>query len=135
MLNIFSLIAQQPTNIGTFDPPTSAFSERSGTDETGEAALENLESFISNLIGFMTVLASLFFVVYFVLGAFEWITSGGDKGKLEKARNRMLYGVLGMVIIVASYSLLGLLSGIIGLDFLNPAGQIRNLVTPLSPGT
>jgi len=94
MLNIFSLIAQQPTNIGTFDPPTSAFSERSGTDETGEAALENLESFISNLIGFMTVLASLFFVVYFVLGAFEWITSGGDKGKLEKARNRMLYRVV-----------------------------------------
>jgi len=30
--------------------------------------------------------------------------------------------------------LLGLLSGIIGIDFLNPAEQIRNIVAPLTTG-
>jgi hypothetical protein len=97
--------------------------------------LTNLEFFISNLIGFLTALGSIFFVIYFVLGAFQWITSGGDKGKLESARNRMMYGVLGMILIIASYSLLGLLSGLIGVDFLNPAEQIRNIVAPISGGS
>lgn len=117
--------------LGDFTPPTDAYSAGAVGDKSGEAALGNLESFISNIIGFLTVLASLFFVIYFIIGAFQWITSGGDKGKLENARNRMMYGVLGMVIIVASYSILGLLSGLIGIDFLNPAAQIRLFTDPL----
>ena len=130
-----SLIAhQQEINLGGFTPPTGAYSEGSAGDTGGAGALENMEKLISNMIGLLTVLASLMFVVYFILGAFEWISSGGDKGKLEKARNRMMYGVLGMIIIVGAYSLLGLLSGIIGIDFLNPAEQIRNIVAPLTTG-
>lgn len=120
-----SKIAQ---NLGTFKPATDAFSKGS-TGEQG--AYRNLEGFLSTLIGFLTVLGAIFFVVNFITGAFEWITSAGDKGKLEKARNRMLNGVLGMILIVASYSLLGLLSSVIGVDFLNPAAQIEKLVTPL----
>jgi len=114
--------------IGSFTPPTEAYSAGSETDQ---GALANLEGFISNLIGFMTVLASLFFVIYFVIGAFGWVTSGGDKGKLESARNRMLYGVLGMIIIVASYAIIGVLSNLIGLDLLNPAEQLRNIIPTL----
>ena len=129
------LIAQQPIDLGTFDPPTGAYSEGSGDDPSGGTALTNVETLISNVIGLLTVLASLMFVIYFILGAFEWISSGGDKGKLEKARNRMMYGVIGMIIIVGAYSLLGLLSGIIGIDFLNPAQQIRDIVAPLSPAS
>lgn len=128
MFGLFTLIAQS-VPIGTFQPPTDAYSEGSATKR---GALDNMEQFLSTLIGFMTVLGSILFVIYFVLGAFEWITSAGDKGKLEKARNRMLYGVLGMILIVASYSLLGLLSGIIGLDFLNPASQIEKIIAPIS---
>ena len=117
--------------LGNFTPPTDAYSAGAIGDESGEFALENLEAFISNIIGFLTVLASFFFVIYFIIGAFQWITSGGDKGKLESARNRMVYGVFGMVIVIASYSILGLLSGLIGLDLLNPATQIREIVAPL----
>lgn len=124
-----SLIAQnKEIPLGEFTPPTGAYSEGSQTEA---GALRNFESLISNIIGVLTVLASLFFVIYFVVGAFEWVSSGGDKGKLEHARNRMTYGILGMVVIVASYSLLGLLSGLVGIDFLNPAEQIRSIIAPL----
>ncbi|HEX9817329.1 MAG TPA: hypothetical protein VGA89_00315 [Patescibacteria group bacterium] len=133
-LTLFSLVTQvtqraESNNIplGGFTPPSPAYSEGS---ENADTALANLESFVSNLIGFLTAMGSLFFVIYFITGAFSWITSGGDKGKLENARNRMMYGALGMILIIASYSLLGLLSGLIGLDFLNPAEQIRNIVAP-----
>lgn len=134
-LQLFTLITQRipqearpPIPLGKFTPPTTAYS--AGSD-TAEGALGNLESLISNIIGFLTVLASLFFVVYFIIGAFQWVTSGGDKGKLETARNRMMSGVIGMIIVIAAYSIIGLLSGIIGLDFLNPAEQIKNIVAPI----
>lgn len=129
MLGLSTLIAQGTLELGTFKPATEAYSEGS---ETTQGALSNLESLISNLIGLLTALGAIMFVIYFIVGAFEWITSGGDKGKLEKARNRMLQGMLGMILVVASYSLLGLLSGVIGIDFLNPAKQIEEIIAPIS---
>jgi len=136
LLNFFILIGQaakQSTdggtiNLGSFTPPTTAYSEDS---ETGTVALSNLELFVSNIIAFLTTLGALFFVINFIIGAFQWIVSSGDKGKLESARNQMMYGALGMIIIIASYSILGLLSSLIGLDLLNPAEQIQNIIAPI----
>jgi len=117
-------LAQKTIDIGGFTPPTNAYSQ--GSDTTA-GALSNLELFISNIIGFITVIGGVFFVIYFVLGAFEWITSGGDKGKAEKARQRITNGAIGLVILVASYAIIGLLGSFIGLDLLNPAEQIRSI--------
>ncbi|MFH2118381.1 MAG: hypothetical protein ABII10_01445 [Candidatus Paceibacterota bacterium] len=136
LLNIFSLIAKSGEDslredipLGGFTPPTTAYTEGS---DVGTGALDNLELFVSNIIGFLTALGSLFFVVQFVIGAFQWITSEGDKGKLEKARNQMLHGAMGMIIIIISYSLIGLLGSLLGFDFLNPAEQILNIIAPIS---
>ncbi len=135
LMSLFSLLAQNrndaaPSNeidLKSFTPPTTAYSTGSD-DPTGRGALENLEGFISNIIGLLTVLGAIFFVIYFVIGAFQWITSGGDKGKLESARNRMMYGAIGMILIIGSYAILGLLGGVIGIDFLNPADQLQELI-------
>lgn len=123
-----TLIAQasHPINLGGFSPPTDAYSE--GSADGIEGATQNLELFISNIIGFLTVLGGIFFVVYFVMAAFSWITAGGDSGKLSTARDKMVQGVLGLIIIIAAYSLIGLIGGIIGLDLLNIGQQIETLI-------
>jgi hypothetical protein len=123
---VSTFIAQgQDIPLGKVVPPTDAFSKGS---DTGTTALTNLELFISNTIGFLTTLGSIFFVVYFFLGALSWITSGGDKGKAEKARDQMTQGVLGLVVIIASYAVLGLVGSVIGLKILNPAEQIQLII-------
>ncbi|OGJ37488.1 MAG: hypothetical protein A2383_00490 [Candidatus Pacebacteria bacterium RIFOXYB1_FULL_39_46] len=137
LFSFFSLITQagkgatEDVPLGGFTPPTDAYSEGS---DVGTGALTNLELFVSNIIGFLTALGALFFVVQFVIGAFQWISSEGDKGKLEKARNQMVHGALGMIIIIASYSIIGLLGSLLGFDFLNPAEQIQNIIAPVSGG-
>ncbi len=125
---IGSLIAQgTDIPLGKVIPPTDAYSK--GSDAAnGTAALTNLELFISNTIGFLTSLASIFFIVYFFLGALSWVTSGGDKGKTEKARDQMTQGVLGLVVIIASYAVIGLVGNVIGLKILNPAEQIKLII-------
>jgi len=55
-------------------------------------------------------LGSLAVIAFFLLGAFEWITSGGDKTKVENARNKITSAVIGLVLLVSSFVLLSFLS-------------------------
>lgn len=123
-----NLLAQAPKEDifgGGFRPPTSAYSEGSAE---GAGAVTNLELFITNVIGFLTLLGSIFFIYYFVQGALSWITAGGDSGKIQKARDMMLNGVIGLIVIVASYSLVGIIGSILGLPLLNPRVMIQTII-------
>lgn len=106
---------------GGFDTGNAPFTDGI---ETNEGALRNLELFISSVIGVLTVFATIFFIVYFLIAAVSWVTSGGDSGKLQSARERMLHGVIGLVIVVAAYGIIGLVGSIIGFDILNPAATL-----------
>jgi hypothetical protein len=55
-------------------------------------------------------IGSLAVIVYFLLGAFSWITSGGDKSKVEMARNQMTNAIIGLVLLVSSFVLLSFMS-------------------------
>ena len=55
-------------------------------------------------------LGSLAVIAFFLLGAFEWITSGGDNTKVENARNKITSAVIGLVLLVSSFVLLSFLS-------------------------
>jgi hypothetical protein len=58
-------------------------------------------------------IGSLAVIVYFLLGAFTWITSGGDKTKVETARNQITNAVVGLVLLVSSFVLLSFLSNLL----------------------
>ncbi len=111
------------------DPDNNVWT--SGLD-TADSTLTQLESIISTVIGLITVAAGLFFVVNFVLAAFEWVSAGGDAGKITKARDKMMQSAIGLVIVVLAYSIIGLVSGVLGLKILNPATTLRTLL-PLQP--
>lgn len=77
----------------------------------------------------MIAIGGLLVLVFFLWGAFEWITSQGDSGKLQQARNRMINAVIGLIILVASYTIIGFLSGLLfGTQFniLNPTFFVPN---------
>jgi hypothetical protein len=94
---------------------------------TGDNALTGLELFVSRIIGFLTVLGGIFFIVYFILGALSWVTAGGDTGKIQKARDQIVQGVIGLVVIVGSYAVIGIIGSVVGIDILNPAAQLRTI--------
>ena len=118
---------QLAESLGTFSPPSDAYSAGAATPDGG-VALTNLETFLSNIIGFLTILGGIFFIVYFLIGGLTWVTSGGDSGKVGKARNQMIQGVIGLVVIVAAYSIIGIVGNIVGLNLLTPAASLRTLI-------
>jgi len=64
-------------------------------------------------------LGGLAVILFFVLGAIDWITAGGDKGKIESARSRMTNSIIGLVLLVGSFTLLGFLSKLLFGDNFN----------------
>lgn len=110
-------MAADTVTIGTVVPPEKGF------------AL-NLGGVINSLLTIVMALAALAVFIYLIWGAFEWITSGGDKGKTESARNKITAAVIGLIVLAASYAILMLLLQILGFSDLNAAfTQIRTLNT------
>ncbi|PIR64185.1 MAG: hypothetical protein COU64_00515 [Candidatus Pacebacteria bacterium CG10_big_fil_rev_8_21_14_0_10_40_26] len=67
------------------------------------------------------VLAALLVFMYLIWGGIEWITSGGDKGKTESARNKITAAVLGLIVLAASYAILLIALNFIGFENLGDA--------------
>ncbi|MBP7774942.1 hypothetical protein KA078_04080 [Candidatus Woesebacteria bacterium] len=94
---------------------------------TQDGALNSLEIFISHMLGLLTIIGSIFFVVSFFLAALNWISAQGESAKLQKSREQMIQGVVGLVIIIASYGIIGLIGTVVGLNLLSPKEAILNL--------
>ena len=86
-----------------------------------------IERIISNVLVVLTVVAGLSFILYFLLGGLNWITAGGDKGKIEKAKGMMTNGAIGMIVIALSYAITYIVGKALGIDILNPGTIINGI--------
>lgn len=86
-----------------------------------------LSDILSNLLSMLTLIAGIGFLIYFVIGAFNWITAGGDAQKVEKAGKQITNALTGLIIVVAAYSVTAIVGTVLGIDILNPATIINKL--------
>ena len=76
---------------------------------------------VSNIIGILTVSASIWFLLQILFGGYEWMSAGGDTKKIEGARSRITNSFIGIIIVVGSWSLLAVTGQFLGFDTLvNP---------------
>ena len=80
------------------------------------------------MIGILTLIAGLSFLVYFFLGALNLLTSGGDMERVKKARNFISEGLIGLVITVTAYGVAYLIGTLLGIDITHPSTVLNNLV-------
>lgn len=78
-----------------------------------------LQQYLTNFvrIGFIAGSVALMFMLLW--GAFEYITSGGEKEKTGAASKRMTNAVIGIVILLSLYAILKLVNLIFGINLLN----------------
>lgn len=92
--------------------------------------LSGITRMVSSIIGFMTIAAGVWFLFQFIIGGFNWISAGGDKAKLQSSRDRLTNSLVGLVVVVAGWSILALAGTFLGVDFTMSGG---NLLQQLSP--
>lgn len=77
-------------------------------------------SFISQIIAVMTIIAVIWAVFTIITGAVSIINAGGDKQLLESARKKIINGILGLIIVVASLFIIEIVGYFLGIsDILN----------------
>lgn len=80
----------------------------------GTGYATDFSNLFSSLLNVVMLLAALLVFGFLIMGGIEWITSGGDKGKAETARNKLTAAVIGLVIVAASYAILTLILQFLG---------------------
>jgi len=75
-----------------------------------------LGGLISNLVGALFIAGFLLAFMELLLGGISWITAGGDKQKLELARDKITNSIIGIIIVGAAYALTSLVAKFFGLD-------------------
>ena len=95
---------------------TSNFNINIGSEVQSRVAVNSdLGTFISKSISAVIMVAAVATFIYMIYGGVEWVTSGGEKGKLEEARNRITNAILGLAIVAASWAIFRLIDYFFGI--------------------
>ncbi|MCD4704719.1 Ig-like domain-containing protein [bacterium] len=81
----------------------------------------SLEEMIVNIIQISLGFLGLIALIIILYGGFIWMTSGGNEEKITKAKDILKSGIIGLVIILASYIIASFVLGVIQ-DAADPGG-------------
>ncbi|MCA9368853.1 MAG: hypothetical protein H6773_04525 [Pseudomonadales bacterium] len=73
----------------------------------------NITNLLNAILSMVMLIGSLLVFLQLILAGFFWITSGGDKGKVDAARQRITAAIIGLIVVASSFAILTL-----GLNFL-----------------
>jgi hypothetical protein len=93
---------------------------------TGDPAKTTPITIIVDVINVALGLLGLFFVILIMYAGFTWMTSQGDKDKVQKAKDTIKNGIYGIVIILLAY----LIANWVFDAVLNIAGGETNFLEP-----
>lgn len=64
------------------------------------------------------IAGTVIFFIMLLIGAVQWISSGGDKAKTEEARGRITNALVGLVILLSLFAIANLISNFFGVNIL-----------------
>ena len=79
---------------------------------TTETFFTKIAGFTNSAIGLLLGIATLVFLV----GVIQYVIAGGDEKKTAAAKTYMLWGIIGLVVMVAAWGIVNLVVDTLGLD-------------------
>jgi len=98
-------------------------------DKEPSGAMGVFSNFISSAIGLITIIAIIWFVFMFIIGAVGIISSGGDKQAMESARKKITSGIIGLVVVIAGIFIVKLIGLLIGIPNILNIGELFTKIT------
>ena len=87
---------------------------KAGTDESaGEVNIPQLtaDEVLQNGLNILYFLAGVVAVIVIIIAGIYYATSSGDSGKVTKAKNMILYSIVGLVIILSAFAITNFVVG------------------------
>lgn len=86
-----------------------------GIPTGGEGTLSKAIALGIQLFLIVVIIASLLYIVW---AGINWIRSSGDATKIEAARMQIVYAIIGLVVALFSFALMGFLGGLFNVNLI-----------------
>lgn len=73
----------------------------------------DFNTFIGNIINILLGIAFLLAVLFLIIGGFWYITSAGNEETAEKGKSTAINAIIGLVVIILSYVIVNVISGLV----------------------
>lgn len=97
--------------------PQEVFAQTSELEDVGSASglsTEDLTTVIGRIISVVLGTLGVILLIIMIYAGFLWMTAGGNPDQVEKAKKWMVNGVVGLIIILASYAITAFIVNALG---------------------
>ncbi|MCL2173854.1 pilin [Candidatus Saccharibacteria bacterium] len=71
------------------------------------------DALIPRMINLMLFIVGILAIVFLIFGGIRYVISGGDKTKVDAAKNTILYAIVGLVVAILGYAVVNWVIGIV----------------------
>jgi len=87
------------------DPQGSQYGLSTGFSDVGLGQTQDLKGSIANIINIVLGFLGIVAVIIILAGGFKWMTAGGNEDKVAEARQMIIQGIIGLVVIFAAWAI------------------------------
>lgn len=80
---------------------------------------QSLGSIVGRVITIILIIAIVIAVFFLIFGGIKWVLSGGDKSKVESARNHIVAAIVGLIIALLAFFILSFILRLFGISATN----------------
>lgn len=106
-----------------------------GQPAVGINPFTSISTLLSNALTIVFVVAALAVLFFLVIGAFRWITSGGEKEAIGKARGTIVNALIGLAILALAFLIVVVVGQLLNINILNIRAIPSLDACSLRPGT
>lgn len=96
--------------------------------KVGRGYVNDISRVLNSSLQLVFMIASLISFFFLVAAGIKWIASGGDRAKIEEARNQIVASVVGLLIMSSSWAIMNFTLGLLGFNG-GLAGLFENVPT------
>ena len=85
-----------------------------GEKKSGIDSMTKLVDLIKNIAGWFQAIVLVIAIIMIMYSGFLWMTAGGDDDKLGTARKTLIYGLVGIAVVVLAYTATSIVTNLMG---------------------
>jgi hypothetical protein len=98
------------------------FSDWGSCVNGGVATLDCIPAVFANLLSAILALSGVVSLLMFIMAGIRLIYSGGDAKKVEAGKNTLIYGIIGLAVVLLSFAIISIISQVTGVTCITKFG-------------
>lgn len=87
-----------------------------GAPQMPTGGVDTIFAIIGNLISLLLVIVAVASLFSIIFSGIQWTTSGGDEKNIEKARGRLKYSLIGLIVALLSFFIIQFIGSFFGIS-------------------